>query len=663
MLSILMIALMFANVPITAFASAETDRVISQIITTYARSLQLSGRSSFDGWCGAYVRYQLIALGIISEADSDVRGDGNKIYNNTNSGKTTQGYNKTKYSGNNCLRDIISANGGNVYNILISWTYQYGGSVSNPGAGHATFIHAIIDNVVYYSESYNSSGIAEGSPHTRTLDSFYSRYNNSYGNAIGAVHFTSVHTHSHNTYSHNSASHPHNKCYVCSCGDVWENSSEPTFSASCAECLNSQRPGKPALINLNSSYTDNDIITFDWNDNPNTTHYYVYIDVLTSDGYVKYEYIEDTKAGVTTQLPPGSYKIKLSAYNANYMELDGSSSLRTDSDYYYIDVTASDYDPTEFGNWVTVLPESVTEEDYVIESTSMYRYRDNTQRVVYGDWSGPQITTAYPGESDTISTTAVNTFYNYYHYCCNYYDGMNNVDSIPYGSGSHYFHSIRLNYELSPKNVGDKGGATLYGSYTCEKGFKVWARSDPYVTYEYTYVTRTKNTVTDYGEWSNWQNVRPTETANRDIEEKTFYRYKLKCAHKNTEIKNKLDSTCIVKGYSGDTYCIDCNKLIVSGTELDFAEHNYVDNVVEPTTISNGYTVHICLVCYDSYVDSFVDMLILGDINGDRGVDGEDLVLLKKSLFAESLDNNCDVNEDKKIDILDLIKLKNILLG
>lgn len=193
LLAVIMAFSVFAVVPTTAGASAETDRIIAQIKSAYSKSLSLSGRSSFNGYCGAYVRYQAMALDIISESDSDVRGDGNKIYGNITKGTTSKGYTKTKYSGNNCINNIVNSNSGNVYNIIVSWTYEYGASVGSPGAGHATFIHAIINGVVYFSESYATRGIPEGGVHTCSISEFYSRYNSSYGNAIGAVHFTKAH--------------------------------------------------------------------------------------------------------------------------------------------------------------------------------------------------------------------------------------------------------------------------------------------------------------------------------------------------------------------------------------------------------------------------------------------------------------------------------------
>ena len=37
--------------------------------------------------------------------------------------------------------------------------------------------------------------------------------------------------------------------------------------------------------------------------------------------------------------------------------------------------------------------------------------------------------------------------------------------------------------------------------------------------------------------------------------------------------------------------------------------HQYQDTVLEPTETSQGYTLHTCLVCGDSYQDSFTDWI------------------------------------------------------
>lgn len=49
------------------------------------------------------------------------------------------------------------------------------------------------------------------------------------------------------------------------------------------------------------------------------------------------------------------------------------------------------------------------------------------------------------------------------------------------------------------------------------------------------------------------------------------------CSHEKTELKNIKNATCTEDGYSGDKYCIDCGKLIESGTAVKATDNKYAD--------------------------------------------------------------------------------------
>ncbi len=55
------------------------------------------------------------------------------------------------------------------------------------------------------------------------------------------------------------------------------------------------------------------------------------------------------------------------------------------------------------------------------------------------------------------------------------------------------------------------------------------------------------------------------------------------CNHSNTEVRNKKDATTSAEGYTGDTYCKDCGKLISSGSatpkikQTVAANHDFYD--------------------------------------------------------------------------------------
>ena len=91
------------------------------------------------------------------------------------------------------------------------------------------------------------------------------------------------------------------------------------------------------------------------------------------------------------------------------------------------------------------------------------------------------------------------------------------------------------------------------------------------------------------------------------------------CEHKNTEIINKKDATCTQTGYTGDTYCTDCNKLLGMGKELAALGHDYKATVTkQPTTTEEGIMTYTCSKCGHSYTRSIAKIKI-DDGNEDNG--------------------------------------------
>ncbi len=67
------------------------------------------------------------------------------------------------------------------------------------------------------------------------------------------------------------------------------------------------------------------------------------------------------------------------------------------------------------------------------------------------------------------------------------------------------------------------------------------------------------------------------------------------CTHTNTELKNVKAATCKAEGYSGDTYCKDCGKLLSSGQTTKFdGDHSY--GAWELTSDGETHSRH-CTVC------------------------------------------------------------------
>ncbi len=189
-----LILLPFALPSVDSATVVSGDIITAQIRNTYKKALSLAGKSSFNGYCGQYVNYQLVALGINK---SYINGNGNELFDKyKNMTKTTGGfevkaYPAASYTLETALR-AISASGKPVTNILIG-IQQTTGSSAGRKYGHAFFIHAIIDGYVYFSDSFsvtvNGKSYSEGMPIVATIEQVCKTYRASSYYFDGAIHF------------------------------------------------------------------------------------------------------------------------------------------------------------------------------------------------------------------------------------------------------------------------------------------------------------------------------------------------------------------------------------------------------------------------------------------------------------------------------------------
>ena len=79
--------------------------------------------------------------------------------------------------------------------------------------------------------------------------------------------------------------------------------------------------------------------------------------------------------------------------------------------------------------------------------------------------------------------------------------------------------------------------------------------------------------------------------------------------HVHTTVKNRREATCIQTGYTGDTYCTDCDKLLETGEELAALGHDYLASVTkQPTTTEEGIRTYTCTRCGHSYTESIAKL-------------------------------------------------------
>ena len=186
-------------------------------------------------------------------------------------------------------------------------------------------------------------GGLSASPYCREKYYTWSSYLNEYSYAYikyikwpGAQAYVDSHTCNRGSYQYYEAEHPHYKVYKCSiCGKAWRDTSAPTALATCDDC----RPGKPALLNMQSSYKTGESVTFTWDSTSNTTHYNLWL--ARSIGNDKWENVEQVfyaDNGMTRTFEAGEYRAQLLSYNSDLWETDHSDWVHTWSDDYFFTV-------------------------------------------------------------------------------------------------------------------------------------------------------------------------------------------------------------------------------------------------------------------------------------------------------------------------------------
>ena len=192
-LAILLVATIAIPTPVNA-TPLDATQIKTQIKNTYKKVLRYFGRSSLDGYCGAYVSGQLYMMGINTDL---IGGDGKDQFDTfkrmeyTSGGYRVQAYPASAYDLRTALNTITKNGTQDAYNILVG--YQKTRSTAGKRYGHATVIHAILDGMVYFSESYSivykGQRYKEGAAVTLSIDDFAKYYASTTTQLDGVIYF------------------------------------------------------------------------------------------------------------------------------------------------------------------------------------------------------------------------------------------------------------------------------------------------------------------------------------------------------------------------------------------------------------------------------------------------------------------------------------------
>ena len=176
-------------------AAEQKDNELNWYIQNEQEARELNKKTAgtltedYDGYCGKYVHDNLIATKILQP---DSRGyDGKDWYkgykNNFVGNKLSEGWTYDCYDGKNALKEILEKYNGKVYNIVLSMN-------SGSEYGHVVFVNAIINDTVYFSESFASYHFKADQKQLAimSLEKFVDYYiNSSYFNISkgGIIHF------------------------------------------------------------------------------------------------------------------------------------------------------------------------------------------------------------------------------------------------------------------------------------------------------------------------------------------------------------------------------------------------------------------------------------------------------------------------------------------
>lgn len=174
------LAMLITAIPLSAHASKERDELCRKMESDYNRMLEETGNESMHGYCGTAVGWQLYLTGVNSYV---IKANGNDQYDLyrdarwTSGGHAVKDYPIEKYP---TLLDALNAASyygqRDVYNLLVG--FESTNTEDGQRFGHACVIYAILDGMVYYTESFSVGGNPEGQAICRSIADFAQGYEN-----------------------------------------------------------------------------------------------------------------------------------------------------------------------------------------------------------------------------------------------------------------------------------------------------------------------------------------------------------------------------------------------------------------------------------------------------------------------------------------------------
>lgn len=237
--------------------------------------------------------------------------------------------------------------------------------------------------------------------------------------SVNTIHYysatPSAHTCDKGSYVYYWDAHPHYKCYQCSiCGKIWADKTETTLLSSCDEC----RPGKPTLLNMQSTYEAGTPVTFAWNSTANTTHYNFWLYRLNSDSeWSLVDRIDRAQSGLSKTLEEGNYKAQLLSYNSALWESDNSDWVHTYGDDCFFTVIKSEIASGTCGenltwafeNGVLTIDGEGSMMDYDADDAPWKNYRGDITSVVIKSGATTIGNSAFKGCNNIINVTVPET--------------------------------------------------------------------------------------------------------------------------------------------------------------------------------------------------------------------------------------------------------------